>query len=558
LMDHWDVAIQYAKDVVSGKVPACLYIRQAGERMIRDLDRQNTDDFPYYYDHEAADRIVNFIELLPHIKGVWARQHQLIVLEPWQKFILCNVFGWLDQAGNRRFKTSYEEVPRKNAKSTVTSGVGLYLLAADEEPGAEIYSAATTEEQAKIVWKVAKSMIQRCPGIREKYGVESSAKSIFTHDSESSFKPLTRDQGGNLDGLNIHGGLIDELHAHKTRDLFDVIETGTGSRTQPLMWLITTAGSNQAGICFEQRSYSIKILSGAVVDEEYFAVIYTIDKDDDWTDPAIWAKANPNWEISVNPDDIKRKARKAMEVSSAQANFLTKHLNVWTNADTLWLDQRAWDACGDSSLDIEDFSGADCYLSLDLASTTDLAAKAYLFPEDSEFYLFVRCYIPEEVIEKSSNSQYKGWGIDGRLIVTDGNVTDFELIEDDVKDDCRNFYVKDCGYDPWQGQYLSNNLTAEGLDMVEIRQVVQTMSPAMKWFERLVLSKKLHHENCPLLNWMISNVVCHVDAKENVYPRKETPANKIDGVVAALMTIYRILPSEEEEDSPYGDGETGV
>ena len=565
-MGHLQDAIKYAKDITQGVIPGCIYVRQACQRMLNDMDRQGTEGFPYHLDEEAANKICDFIELLPHIKGVWARQKQLLVLEPWQKFILCNVFGWLDEAGNRRFKTSYEEVPRKNAKSTVTSGVGLYLMTVDGEPGAEIYSAATTEDQAKIVWKVAKAMIQRCEGIQREFGVAWNAKSIFRHDDESLFKPLTRDQGGNLDGLNIHGGLIDELHAHKTRDLFDVIETGTGSRTSPLIWLITTAGSNQAGICYEQRSYSIKILSGAVEDEEYFAIIYTIDKDDDWTDPAVWAKANPNWEVSVNPDDMRRKARKAMQIASAQANFLTKHLNVWTNADTLWLDQNAWAKCGDPTLNIEDFWGADCYISLDLATTTDLVSKAYLFMEggeededDEEYYLFVRHYVPEEVVENSQNSQYKGWAIDGRFIVTDGNVTDFATIEEDVKTDAGDFHVLNCGYDPWQGQYLSNNLSDEGLVMVEVRQNVQTISPAMKWFEALVLSGRLHHEDCPVLNWMISNTVCHTDVKENVYPRKEMPQNKIDGVVASLMTITQVLPSADEENtSAYDDEETGV
>jgi phage terminase large subunit-like protein len=484
-----------------------------------------------------AERVCRFAELMPHIKGEWAGT--LIKLDGWQSFVLSTVFGWVDDNGYRRFKTAYIEVPRKNAKSTLSSTVALYCLTADGEAGAEVYSAATTRDQARIVWQDAKRMVEKSPGLRSKLGVNTSAHAIYVDNTASSMKALSRDQGGNLDGLNIHCGIIDELHAHKTRDVFDVIETGTGSRRQPLLWLITTAGFNRAGICYEQRSYTLKLLSGAAKDEEYFGIIYTIDKDDDWADESAWAKANPNWCVSVNPDDIRRKARKAMETASAVNNFLTKHLNVWVNAATAWMDMRAWDECGDQTLALEQFEGQECHIGVDLATKTDIAAVNITFRKDGEYYAFNRFYLPEDAASEGRNSQYSGWGRSGKLILTPGNVTDFALIEADIRDLASRFRVLSVAYDEWQAQYLANNLMADGLPMVNYRLTVQNMSEPMKEWEALVLQSKYHHNNCPAMTWMVSNVVAHLDAKENIYPRKEFPENKIDGPVAQIMALGR-------------------
>ncbi len=541
---------------MDGKIGACLYVRQACQRQLDDLERE---DFGYHFDEDRANHVCRFIEKLPHIKGDLARQRASIHLEPWQCFQLTTVFGWVDERGRRRFKTCYNELPRKNAKSTVTSGIGLYLLLADDEEGAEVYSAATTRDQARIVWADAKRMVDRCPGMRARFGVSASAHSVFVEHTASAFKPLSRDQGGNLDGLNVHGGLLDEVHAHKTRDVFDVIETATGARTQPLLWMITTAGFNRAGICYEQRAYAIKILSRAVVDEEYFAVIYTVDAEDldDMdrllTDPDIWAKANPNWGISVNPQDIARKARKAREMTAAQNNFLTKHLNVWVNADTAWMDMRAWESCGDRSLNLDDFEGCDCWIAVDLASKVDIACVTLLFLIDGEYYGFKRHYLPEDAAEDGRNSQYSGWARDGYLTLTPGNVTDYSVIEDDLREFASRFNVLEVGYDPWQAQYLANRLMEDGLPMIEIRQTVQNMSEPMKELEALVLSGRYHHNADPVMTWMVSNVVAHLDAKDNIYPRKEFPENKIDGVVAEIMALALAVRATEGQmiDSDY-------
>ena len=535
---HTDIANQYINDVLAGKIPSCEYVKQACQRQKDDLKR----DFNYKFSIEHANRICLFIELLTHIKGEWAGQP--IKLEPWQVFILTTVFGWVDNNGLRRFKTAYTEIPRKNAKSTLSSGIALYLLGMDGEGGAEVYSAATTRDQARIVFQDAKRMVERSAGLKKR-GFDTTAHAIFQESTASSMKALARDQGGNLDGLNVHAAIVDELHAHKVRDVWDVLETATGARRQPLLWAITTAGFNRAGICYEQRAYTLKLLNGAATDDEYFGIIFTADEGDDWAEESTWIKANPNWGVSVNPDDIRRKARKAMEMAAAQNNFLTKHLNVWVNADTAWMDMRAWDDCR-QDIELEQFAGCDAWLAVDLASKTDIASIAILIEKDGQHALFVKNYLNEDACEDGRNSQYTGWAREDRLITTPGNVTDFAYIEDDIKTLASLLNVQDVAFDPWQAQYLMQRLTEEGLPVVEYRQTVQNMSEPMKELEAMVMQRALQHDGCPVMAWMMSNVVAHVDAKENIYPRKEFPQNKIDGPVAGIMAIGRMLVSIEQ------------
>ena len=516
-------------------------MRQACQRQLDDLE----SDEPFVYDVNAAERVCRFIELLPHVKGEWSGQS--IKLEPWQIFILTTVFGWKNEHGNRRFKWSYIEVPRKNAKSTLSSGVALYLLAADGEAGAEVYSAATTRDQARIVFNDAKRMVEQTGGLRDRFGVRTSAHSVFVEETGSTFKALSRDQGGNLDGLNIHGAIIDELHAHKTRDVFDVIETATGARAQPLVWCITTAGVNRSGICYEQRTYADRLLKGSVKDEEYFAVIYTVDEEmlDDQgallSDTGLWQMANPNYGVSVKATDIERKARKARELASAQPNFLTKHLNVWVNADAQWMNMAAWQKAGDPTLEMDAFIGSPCFGGVDLASKIDVAAAIYLFEKDGEYYCFDRNWLPEETIENATNSQYQGWEIDGHLIATPGNVIDYDVIESTLIADNERYGFTEFGYDPFQATHMSTHLLEKGIQMVEVRATVANFSEPMKELEKLILEGKLHHTGSPVMEWMISNVVCHTDAKDNIYPRKQFPENKIDGAVALIIALQRAL-----------------
>ena len=545
------IAKQYAQSVVSGAIPACRWVQLACQRQLNDLARFKGKDSPYRFNPKLSDRngrgfhpadnLCAFIERLPHVKGPLAGEP--ISLEPWQVFILTTVFGWVTPDGKRRFRRSYIEVPRGNAKSTLSSAVALYMLAADHEGGAEVYSLATTRDQARIVFGDAQTMARRSPGFRTRFSVNVGAHNMHVLASGSKFEALSA-EGSTLDGLNIHFGCVDELHAHKTRTVYDVVETGTGKRDNSLLWVITTAGSNRAGICYEVRTFVSKLLDGVFEDDTQFGIIYGLDDGDDWTSENALIKANPNWGISVRPEILGPLQAKAMQLPSAVNNFKTKHLNEWVNADTAWMDMRAWDACADTSLDIDNFIGQPCWIGLDLASKTDIAALILIFahPEISDAYLtFGKYYLPEDTVHGAGNSQYSGWMRIDRLTVTPGNVIDFSWIEADLLDMASRFAIQAVAFDPFQATQLSTRMLAEGLPMIEVRPTVLNFSEPMKILEALVLQKKLAHDGDPVLTWMASNVVAHLDVKDNIYPRKERPENKIDGIVALIMALSRAI-----------------
>lgn len=561
-MTYTDRAISYAERVVAGKIPACRLHRAACERQLRDLDRA-VDGWMYTFDAESANRVCQFIELLPHIKGEWARpqlvdgamHYPKIKLEDWQCFILCTVFGWINvETGRRRFTRVYEEVPRKNAKSTKVAGIGLYMMTADGEPGAECYSVATTGEQSRIVWGDAAKMAEREPEFRALMGVDVHAHDLAVPSTASIFRPLNA-EGSTLDGLNIHFGAVDEFHAHKRRNLFDVIDSATGARSQPLIWMVTTAGSDRSGICYEQRSHLVKILDRVVEDESFFGVVFSVDDGDDWSDPAVWAKANPNFGVSVLPDDMEAACRKALSMPSAVNNFLTKRLNVWVNADSAWMDMLAWEACANRSLTIDDVRHLPCFIALDLASKIDVAAKIKMFvdQENDRYYIFADYYLPDRAVENSANSQYQGWQRANLLHVTPGEIIDFDVIEQDIITDCSQFDVREVPYDPFQATQLATHMLENNAPMIEMRATVLNFSEPMKQLEALVLSGRVVHDGNPVTTWMMSNVVAHLDVKDNIYPRKERPENKIDGVVAIIMALGRALHSRGDDPAALAD-----
>lgn len=544
--DYVAIAKEYMRGVLDGSVPACSFVKQAVQRQLNDLRRWGPEGGDYYFDEKEASRPCWFIENLTHTKGELAGR--AIHLEPWQCFLLTTLFGWKAKAGNRRFRSAYVEVSRGNGKSTLLSGIGLFCLCADHEPGAEVYSFATTREQAKIVFGDAQTMARGNRALQEAYGLEVTAHALYVPATNSTFQAKSA-EGSTLDGLNTHLAIIDELHAHKKRDVFDVVETSLGKRRNSLMVSITTAGVDRTGICYEQRTLVTKILSGSLQDESYFGIIYTLDPDDDWKSDEALAKANPNWGVSVRPEVIRALQAKAIATPSAENNFKTKHLDVWCNADVGWMDMKAWDACADESLDESDFDGEPCWLGLDLASTSDMTAKVKIFQRKidgaSHYYLFGDYWLPRTAIERGVNSQYQGWEYLGYLHVCEGPVTDFAEIRDSILEDCGRYSVQSVAYDPFQAVQLSKELSDDGVPMVLCKQTVANLSDPMKQFQALVLDHRLHFNGDPVLTWMVSNVVCHVDVKENIYPRKDAPENKIDGVVAGIMALSRALLNDE-------------
>lgn len=553
-----DRALAYARRVVAGEEVAGKYETLACKRYLRDLDRQNTDGFPYVIDERLGSRECQFIELLSHIKGEWAKPiyvdgmltYAKIRLEDWQIFIEFNLFAWVHvETRLRRFRRSYEEIARKNAKSTRVAGRNLYLAFADGEPGAQVYSAATTGEQAREVFDTAREMVLRDAEFRERFGVTVGRYDITSAESASSFKIMNA-EASTQDGLNVHGAAVDEVHAHKKRDLWDVIESGDGARSQPLISAITTAGKDTGGICYELRSYTIKVLEGTHQDESWFGIIYTIDEGDDWKDQRIWRKANPNLGVSAKLDKLIATCTKALATPSARGNFLTKHLNVWTNAGVAWMDMEKWNEASDPSLREEDFPGIEAYDGMDLAEKHDFAAKVKVIERDGIYHVFTRLYYNEVAASESKTAQLAGW-IDGGFIqVSPGNLTDFEMIRTDLKKDRGLHDLREVAYDPALSSYFARTLIDDGLPMVEITQRSTFYTQPLLQVHALVLGGKLKHDGNPAMTWMISNLVV-LTSKYNELksPTKERDENKIDGPMAMLMALGRALAFATQEKS---------
>lgn len=540
-------ADQYIQDVLDGKVVACKWVKLACQRHLNDLEQGAARGL--VFDQEAGQRAIDFFQFVRHSKGEWAGQ--TLVLEPWQVFIIYTLFGWKREDGTRRFRTAYLEVARKNGKSSVLSAVGLYLLDADREPGAEVFSAATKKEQAKITYDEATRMVKSSPGLRKRLKVLRDR--IVVPGTAAKFEPLGRDSDS-LDGLNIHGAIVDELHAHKTRDMWDVLETGMGARRQPLMMAITTAGYSRQTICYEMRELVTKVLEGTVENDSLFGIVYTLDEGDDWQNEKVWIKANPNLGVSVKLNDLREQARTAKQVPSALNAFLRLRLNVWTTSSSRWLDQDKWSACN-APVDSEGLRGRVCFGGLDLSSSTDITAFVLVFPPEvsgDPYRVMLRCWIPEENMHKRSRDDgvpYESWVRQGWMKTTPGNVVDYDFIIEEVLELADQFDIREIGFDDWNATATSNKLMAAGLEMVKVRQGFITLSPAMKQLEVLVLRGEIAHGGNVPLTWMVSNVVAEQDAAGNIKPSKAKSTERIDGVAALLNALSRALLYNASEAS---------
>ena len=546
-MDYVDKAKRYITKVLDGKIPACRWVKFACLRQKQDLERKKSSKFPYHFDRKRANKPCKFIECLCHVKG--PKAGECIHLEDWQCFIITTIFGWVDDNGYRRFSQAYIEVGRGNGKSTFCSGIGLYMLCADGELGADIYSFATTRDQARIVFDDALAMARGNKDLQRYYGLTPLNNSMVIIGTNSKFLPKSAD-AGTLDGLNTHLGIIDELHAHKTRKVYDVVNSSTSKRSQSLIFTITTAGYILDGICMERRRTVGHVLDGSVIDEALFGIIYTIDEDDDWQSEIALRKANPNWNISVNPKQIMSELISAKLNTSAQKEYLTKHLDVWVNSDHQWLKMEHYRQCIDSSLKESDFYGEYAIYGLDLASKLDISALIRLHWKEIDgvihYYVFPYFYLPADAVHSSDNSQYEGWAKDEYIQTTDGPITDLNALQEWIAEDVKQYSVLSVAYDPMQATQMSQNLLGDGVPMVELAQNLKNMSEPMKQVQALIYTGRLHIADNPVMHWMASNVVCHTDAKENIYPRKEKVQNKIDGMVALIMAINQAIQLDIE------------
>ncbi|WP_425855837.1 terminase large subunit [Aeromonas veronii] len=545
-----NVANGYARDVVRGKIPACRYVIQACQRHLDDLAKEKLAKFRFRFDKDKAERAATFVQLMPHTKGEWAFKRQTLNLEPWQMFIICCVFGWVRKgSGLRRFREVYNEIPRKNGKSALSAPVGLYCFAADNEFGAEVYSGATTEKQAWEVFRPARLIAKRTQDFLDNYGIEVNASNLNIPSDGARFEPLIGNPG---DGQSPSCAIVDEYHEHDTDDLYTTMITGMGARRQPLMWVITTAGYNIDGPCYDKRREVIEMLAGTVPDDELFGIIYTIDEGDDWTDPKVLAKANPNMGVSVYAEYLLAQQAKAIKSARFANIFKTKHLNVWVSAKTAYYNMEAWKACEDRSLTLEQFEGQELILSFDLARKLDMNSMARLFWRDIDgkrhyYSIAPEFWVPEDTAFNTDNrrlaERYQKWMNLGELSTTEGAEIDYREILAVAKEAAASGNVLEVPLDPAGATALAHDLADEGLTPISITQNYTNMSDPMRELEAAIQSGRFHHDGNSLMTWCIGNVIGkNLPGNDDVVrPVKESADQKIDGAVALMMAIGRAM-----------------
>ena len=541
-MTYAERAAKYAREVVAGKVLACKWVKLACERHLSDLKASKAKDYPYRFDAERANKVCRFLELLPHIKGIWAARREKIRLEDWQCFIECVPFGWVRKSdGMRRFRRVYIEVPRKNSKSTVTAGNGLYMLTSDGEFGAEVYAGAGSQKQAWEVFGPARLMAMKTPELQQAFSLEVNAQSLVITGKGSKFEPIIGKPG---DGASPSFSITDEYHEHPTDEQLDTMLTGMGAREQPMAWIITTAGVDTASPCYALRKEVIDTLEGTVANDRLFGVIYTVDEGDPWDTEESLRKANPNYGVSVFADYLKGQQEDAINEPRKQSTFKTKHLNLWVGASSPYFNLERWNQLSDAP-PLETFHGEPCWLGLDLAAKLDLCAVVKLFRrtigEKVHYFAYLTAYCPEEKIHEPDRRHYETWALQGHLTSTPGNVTDYDQIEADVIADSERFRIVELGFDPYNATQLTTHLAAKGVTCIEVPQTVPHLSEPMKWVQAHIVDGTIHHDGNPVFAWAIGNVTAQVDRNENVFPRKERPENKIDPAVALIIGTGRCM-----------------
>ena len=520
---------------------------------------ERIDGVKYEFDLERAETAINFIQKwCRHLEGVWAGTP--LTLEPWQYWLVGSLFGWLEATtGLRRYRKCLVFVPRKNGKSTLAAAIALYLLLGDQEPGVQVYSAAGDTHQAQIVHRVAEHMAKEEPVLDSR--LRYRQRNIFYDELNGFYRVLSAD-AFTKHGLNPHGIVFDELHTQPNRDLWDVLDSATGARSQPLLLAITTAGVyDPESICWEVYDYGKKVSTGEIEDPSFLALIFEADEKGDWTDPAEWYRANPNLGVSIPEDYIRRQCRYAQRVPAAENTFKRLHLNLWTEQSTRWISAEAWADCL-GTVSEKGLEGQQCYAGLDLASTSDICSLVLVFPREGRepWPIINRHYCPERTIKeraKKDRVPYDVWARKGYLTTTPGNVTDYDFIKADLEDIFERYVLRGLAIDRWNATQLSVQLQNEGLPVSLMGQGYASMSGPSREFERRVVSGTLlHNTDDPVLSWMVRNVARRTDPAGNIKPDKEASSEKVDGVVALIMAIDQALRGEGPSSSIYE--ETGL
>jgi phage terminase large subunit-like protein len=565
-----DPVTGYALDVVAGRIVTGILVRKACERHLADLASGAARGL--HFDAAAAQHAIDFFPMvLRHYKGEWAGQS--IELEAWEQFVVGAAFGWKREDGTRRFREVYLEVAKKNGKTLLAAGIAILLAFFDGEPGAEVYSIATKRDQARFVWNDSKAMIGKSPSLARR--IRAFALTLLDESSNSFFRPLGRESGEAEQGINAHGGVIDELHVIDDRDAIDNIETSMSARRQPMLWKITTAGKKRVSVWADERADALAVVQGRATDDSMLVLIYTLDTtldgaahDDDPFDEANWPKSNPNLGVSVSIDYLRDQAAKAKRSPARLAGFLQLRMNVPTKVGAKGIDLDVWDEGTDlltnDAGEQESYDewvqrrapkGLLGYGGLDLGSVLDLTADIYVFRvDDDQVAVVCRFFCPEEGIQQRSSHDgvpYAQWANDGWLIATPGETTDYAFVRETIKTDAATWQLDEIGYDKWNATQIATELAQDGATMVAIPQTHAGLSPGWREMDKLLIEGKLLHGGHPILRWMASNVEVETDAQGNQKPSKSKSSERIDGIAGLNMAIARMITHPVEVVTPW-------
>ena len=508
------------------------------------------------FDEEKAKRTVDFINCLKHTKGKW--RGQPFDLLPWQEAIIRDVFGTVKENGYRQYNTAYVEIPKKNGKSELAAGVALYMTCGDNEWGAEVYGCASDRQQASIVFDVAVDMVEQCPALKKRIKPVMSVKRLVYKPTNSFYQVLSA-EAYTKHGLNVHAVIFDELHSQPNRELFDVMTKGSGdARTQPLFFLITTAGTDRHSVCFEQHQKAEDILQGRKIDPTFYPVIYGASDDADWSSEDVWRKANPSLGHTIDIEKVRNAYLSAKDNPAEENIFRQLRLNQWVKQSTRWMQMEKWDACT-FPVDEREVLGRECYGGLDLSSSIDITAFVLVFPprNDTEKYILLPYFwIPEENMRlrvRRDHVPYDVWEKQGFLHTTEGNVIHYGFIENFIDDLGKKFHIKEIAFDRWGAVQMVQNLEGLGFTVVPFGQGFKDMSPPTKRLMELVLEKNIAHGGHPVLRWMMDNIFVRTDPAGNIKPDKEKSTEKIDGAVATIMGLDRAIRNEGSTGSVYDE-----
>lgn len=529
-----------------------LLLRQAARRFLADLRRALRKRPPFVFSVRKANAHCYFIENLPHVEGNW--DTETIVLQPSQIFFVVQLFGFRKADGTRRFTEAVFCTARKNAKTTLAAAVLLSCLCLEPENGAQIISAATTGSQARIVWNMAKRMVEKRPELREVFDVETFANTINRYDTAAVFKPINS-KASTQDGLNPSHTNLDEVHAHKSPDLLNVLRSAAGARRNPLWLYTTTEGYETPGPWPELREFVKRILEGVVEADHVLAVMFMLDAEDDELDEANWPKANPL--IFINPiirEEMRKQAVQAANMPSARSEFRIKRCNLPAASAKSWVNLRKWNRC-DGPVDLAALEGVPCWAAFDLASTTDMTAWRLLWYLEGRWYTWGRWWVPADQVRQRSESNrvnYAGWVAAGHISQTDGDVADYDRIEADILEDCRRFSPRKVAYDPWNAQQLSTRLANEGVELEIFIQGPRSYHPALQALEVAYTTGRLAHGGNPVLRWNAANLVPRYDVNLNMAPDRKRSADKIDGMVSLAMAYGIAIKEIDAADDAAG------